>query len=118
MPEKGKIIQVLGPVVDVQFDQGELPAINDALTVQNGDEQQVMEVSQHIGNNAVRCIMLSTSEGLSRGMEVTATGSGIKEMCIRDRAYASGFTGIGWNRIYFFDDNPGSICGVLFSQAA
>lgn len=78
MPEKGKIIQVLGPVVDVQFDQGELPAINDALTVQNGDEQQVMEVSQHIGNNAVRCIMLSTSEGLSRGMEVTATGSGIK----------------------------------------
>ena len=74
----GKIIQVLGPVVDVEFENQELPAIRDALEVQNGDKKCVMEVAQHIGNHVVRCIMLEASEGLHRDMEVTAEGSGIK----------------------------------------
>ena len=75
---KGKIVQVMGPVVDVIFENGELPAIKDALAVENNGKKSVMEVSQHIGNDTVRCIMLSASEGLCRDMEVTATGAGIK----------------------------------------
>ncbi len=76
---KGKIVQVLGPVVDVEFLEGsELPAIKDALEVNNEGKRCVMEVAQHMGNGTVRCIMLASSEGLSRDMEVTATGDGIK----------------------------------------
>ena len=78
MSNKGKIIQVMGPVVDVKFEDENLPAIRDALEVNNGDKKCVMEVAQHIGNDTVRCIMLASSEGLCRDMEVTATGSGIK----------------------------------------
>ena len=76
--EKGKIAQVMGPVVDVAFDNY-LPLINEALKVTDDDGQQrVMEVSKHMGNHVVRCILLDGSEGLSRGMEVEATGSCIK----------------------------------------
>ncbi len=74
----GKIIQVLGPVVDVVFEDNDLPAIKDALEVTNEGKRLVMEVASHIGNNTVRCIMLASSEGLSRDMEVTATGKGIQ----------------------------------------
>ena len=74
----GKIVQALGPVVDVEFEDNDLPYIKDALVVHNGDEKCVMEVAQQVGNNTVRCIMLASSEGLHRDMEVIATGSGIK----------------------------------------
>ena len=73
---KGKIIQIMGPVVDVAFPD-ELPAIKEALEVQLDGKRLVMEVSQHIGNNCVRCIMLATSDGLCKDMEVVATGSSI-----------------------------------------
>lgn len=73
----GKIVQVMGPVVDVLFEDNDLPAIKDALEVDNNGKNCVMEVAQHIGNNVVRCIMLAPSEGLHRDMEVRATGSGI-----------------------------------------
>lgn len=73
---KGKIIQVMGPVVDVEFPD-ELPKIKDALQVEMDGKRLVMEVSQHIGNNCVRCIMLAASEGLCKDMEVVATGSSI-----------------------------------------
>ena len=76
--KKGKIVQVMGPVVDVEFPDNDLPYIKDALEVDNHGKKCVMEVAQHVGNNTVRCIMLSASEGLSRDMEVVATGSGIK----------------------------------------
>lgn len=60
--EKGKIVQIMGPVVDVEFPQNALPAIKDALTVENNGKKLVMEVAQHIGNNTVRCIMLASSD--------------------------------------------------------
>lgn len=75
---KGKIVQVMGPVVDVEFENGDLPYIKDALEVMNDGTRCVMEVAQHIGQNTVRCIMLASSEGLCRDMEVTATGRGIE----------------------------------------
>ena len=69
----------MGPVVDVEFNsREELPFIKDALEVDNGGKRCVMEVAQHVGNNIARCIMLASSEGLQKGMEVTATGAGIK----------------------------------------
>ena len=74
----GKIVQVMGPVVDVEFKDGQLPNIQDALKVDNGGKECVMEVSQHMGNHIVRCIMLAASEGLCRDMEVEATGKGIQ----------------------------------------
>jgi F-type H+-transporting ATPase subunit beta len=79
MENIGKIVQVSGPVVDVEFADGSsLPAIKDALYVINDGKKCVMEVSQHIGHNVVRCIMLAASEGLCRDMEVVSTGSGIQ----------------------------------------
>lgn len=78
MDNIGKIVQVSGPVVDVEFENGELPSIKDALYVMNNGKKCVMEVSQHIGHRVVRCIMLAASEGLCRDMEVTATGKGIQ----------------------------------------
>ena len=74
----GKIIQVSGPVVDVEFEAGHLPKIREALTIHVDGQKRVMEVAQHIGNDTVRCIMLSGSEGLGRGMVVEATGNGIQ----------------------------------------
>ncbi len=78
MENIGRIVQVSGPVIDVEFSSNNLPAIKDALYVMNGDKKCVMEVSQHIGHSVVRCIMLAASEGLARDMEVVATGSGIQ----------------------------------------
>lgn len=74
----GKIVQISGPVIDVEFEKGKLPKINEALSVMLEEKQKIMEVAQHIGNNTVRCIMLSESEGLARGMQVTADGNGIR----------------------------------------
>ena len=74
---KGKIVQVMGPVVDVEFENQDLPYIKDALTVEVNGKKLVMEAAQHIGNNTVRCIMLASSDGLCKDMEVTATGAGI-----------------------------------------
>ena len=74
---KGTIVQVMGPVVDVAFPGPNLPSIKDALEVELNGQRQVMEVAQHVGGDTVRCIMLSPSEGLGRGMAVTATGAPI-----------------------------------------
>lgn len=78
MSEYGKIVQVSGPVVDVEFDNGALPRIKDALIVENNGCKCTMEVSQHLGGNTVRCIMLSSSDGLYKGMKVLSTGEAIK----------------------------------------
>ena len=78
MENLGKIVQVSGPVVDVEFEDSNLPSIKEALYVINNGQKCVMEVAQHIGHNTVRCIMLAASEGLSRDMTVVATGDSIQ----------------------------------------
>ena len=74
---KGKIVQVLGPVVDVEFPEGDLPELKNALTVDTPAGTSVMEAHQFVGDGTVRCFTLSPSEGLGRGMEVTDTGAPI-----------------------------------------
>ena len=75
----GKIVQIIGPVLDVEFKQGELPRIHNALEVrftEDGAEKKlVAEVAQHLGDNTVRAITLGTTNGLSRGLEVLDTGA-------------------------------------------
>ena len=76
--KQGKIVQVQGPVVDVEFAGSYIPPIKGALEVDNHGERCVMEVSQHIGGNTVRCILLTASEGLCRDMVVTDTEHSIQ----------------------------------------
>lgn len=79
MNNNGKILQIMGPIVDVIFETREdLPFMKTALEVQNDGKKCVMEVVQHVGNNTARCIMLGASEGLAKGMTVKNTGDAIK----------------------------------------
>ena len=73
----GRIIQVIGTVVDVEFPPDEMPAIYNALEVQVPDRRLVLEVEQHVGNNWVRCLALGPTEGLTRGVEAQDTGKPI-----------------------------------------
>ena len=73
----GTIQQIAGPVVDVRFAEGKLPKIREVIEAETDGERRVMEVSQHIGGDVVRCVMLAGSEGLYRGMRVTAPGRSI-----------------------------------------
>lgn len=75
---RGKIIEVSGPVVDCEFESGELPRIKDAVSVTVGSESRIMEAARQMGKGVVRCIMLAGSEGLVRGMEVETIEGGIK----------------------------------------
>jgi len=78
MNDKGKIVQVIGPVVDIRFDSNALPAIRSAIRITNSDgSPMTVEVAQHIGDDIVRCIAMSTTDGLVRGMECTNTGAPI-----------------------------------------
>lgn len=77
MYKSGKITAIQGPVVDVEFEKYNIPKLKEALSVDVDGHEKIMEVSQHIGDNSVRCIMLSESEGLYRGMEVKRDGNGI-----------------------------------------
>src|ERR1700754_574554 len=74
--QTGRITQVIGAVVDVQF-EADLPAILNALETQNGGNRLVLEVAQHLGENTVRTIAMDVTEGLLRGQEVTDTGGPI-----------------------------------------
>ena len=74
----GIVTEISGPVVDVRFAEGELPSINDALTLTANGHTYTMEVEQHLTGDTVRCIMMSGSDGLSRGLEVEALGHGIQ----------------------------------------
>ena len=71
---KGSVAQVMGPVVDVRFEAGYLPAINNALSMSIGERELTVEVSQHVGDNIVRCIAMSSTDGLKRGTPVTDSG--------------------------------------------
>ena len=74
---KGSVLQVVGPVVDVCFDEGNLPAIHNALTMNIGNKTLTVEVAQHIGDNTVRCIAMASTDGLTRETEVIDTGKAI-----------------------------------------
>lgn len=74
---KGIICQVVGPVVDIKFDPDNLPEILNKIEIQNGDNTVVAEVAQHIGDDVVKCIALSSTDGLKRGMEAVDTGAPI-----------------------------------------
>ena len=76
--EKGTICKVVGPVVDVRFPEGQLPAIYDAVRLEGGQGTVTAEVVQELGGSTVRCIALSSTDGLSRGCPVTATGAPIR----------------------------------------
>ena len=74
---RGVVSQVMGPVVDVRFDDGGLPSINNALEIPLKNKKLTVEVAQHIGDNTVRCIAMASTDGLQRGTEVTDTGAPI-----------------------------------------
>ena len=76
--EKGTISKVVGPVVDVRFPEGQLPAIYDAVRLEGVQGNVTAEVVQELGGSTVRCIALSSTDGLSRGCPVTATGAPIR----------------------------------------
>ena len=73
--DKGKVVQVIGTVVDVGFDQNQLPEIFHALELENEGERLVLEVEQHVGNSWARCLALGPTEGLARGVDVVDTGA-------------------------------------------
>jgi len=75
---KGKVVQVIGTVVDVEFPPDELPALFNAVEIQSGENKIVLEVQDHLGNNWVRCLSLSPTDGLARGTEAVDTGSALK----------------------------------------
>ena len=75
---KGKVIQIVGVVVDVEFNEGHMPAIYNALTLKKGKETVTLEVAQHLSENSVRAVSLSSTDGVSRGDEVTDTGTPIQ----------------------------------------
>ncbi len=79
MKNIGKITQIIGAVLDIKFTTGQLPEINEAITIKTGDGGNLtVEVSQHLGDDTVRCIAMGPTDGLVRGMEATATGAPIR----------------------------------------
>ncbi|MFA6807440.1 MAG: F0F1 ATP synthase subunit beta [Eubacteriales bacterium] len=79
MSKVGKVVQVMGPVVDVEFESDAMPEIYNAITINNVEKNMILtlEVAQHLGNNTVRCVAMASTDGLQRGMEVINTGAPI-----------------------------------------
>ena len=77
MPNTGTVVQVVGPVLDIRFPDGQLPNLNHAVTLKNGDRTIVAEVAQQIGDGIVRCVAMSSTDGLVRGAEAVDTASPI-----------------------------------------
>jgi len=74
----GSIVQIIGPVIDVKFDSGSLPKVYNAIKIDNKGVKIIAEVMQHLGNDMVRCVAMSSSDGLVRGMDAIDTGEAIK----------------------------------------
>ena len=74
---EGTVVQVIGPVLDIKFPDGQLPSLLNAIRVENGDRSLIVEVAQHIGDNVVRCIAMSSTDGLVRGAKAVDTGGPI-----------------------------------------
>ena len=95
MSVTGKIVQVIGPVIDIRFDSEHLPSINNAIKVKIDDQTSMTaEVAQHIGDDVVRCIAMSSTDGLVRGMECTDTGAPI-EVPVGDEVLGRMFNVLG-----------------------
>ena len=95
MSVTGKIVQVIGPVIDIRFDPEHLPSINNAIKVKIDDQKSMTaEVAQHIGDDVVRCIAMSSTDGLVRGMECTDTGAPI-EVPVGDEVLGRMFNVLG-----------------------
>ena len=79
MQEKhvGTVVQVIGPVLDIRFEDGELPALLNAIEIELGEHKLTVEVAQHVGDNLVRCIAMSSTDGLVRGAKAVDTGASI-----------------------------------------
>src|SRR3989344_1349631 len=77
MNKIGKIKRIIGPVIDVVFEEGYMPEVYSALIVMNGAKTLVLEVEQHIGGGVVRAVAMDSTDGLSRGIDVTDTGAPI-----------------------------------------
>ena len=110
----GRIVRIVGPVVDVEFPPDQLPAIYNALTVDAktlaGDLHLVLEVETHLPGNLVRSVAMSSTDGLVRGLEV------VDKMCIRDRQYIAPMAGAAIGEYFMYNgengqpataDNPG-----------
>ena len=74
----GTVVQIIGPVIDIRFEEGHLPNLLNAVEINEGDRHLVVEVAQHIGDDVVRCIAMSSTDGLKRGIQAVDTGSPIK----------------------------------------
>ena len=77
MQHIGKVVQVIGPVLDIRFEDGQLPELLSAIEIQNGDKKVVAEVAQHVGDNVVRCISMNATDGMVRGLDAVDTQSPI-----------------------------------------
>lgn len=73
----GKVVQIIGAVLDIRFDAEHLPSLKNAIIIKNGEKEVVVEVAQHIGEDMVRCIAMSSTDGLVRGMDAIDTGGAI-----------------------------------------
>ena len=74
---KGTVVQIVGPVLDIRFADDQLPELLTAIEIPHGDNTIVAEVAQHIGDNVVRCIAMPSTDGLQRGAEAIDTGASI-----------------------------------------
>ena len=73
----GSVIQVIGPVLDIKFENGNLPDLLNAIEIEKDDKKIVCEVAQHLGDDVVRCIAMSSTDGLTRGAKAIDTKKGI-----------------------------------------
>ena len=77
MSNIGTIVQVVGPVLDIRFPDGQLPNLLNAIEITHGGKKLTVEVAQHIGDNVARCIAMASTDGLERGIEAVDTGKAI-----------------------------------------
>ncbi|NLM74365.1 MAG: F0F1 ATP synthase subunit beta [Clostridiaceae bacterium] len=78
LKNKGKVIQIVGPVIDIQFESDNIPPLLNAIKIVDGDRVVLAEVSQHMGNNTVRCIALQATDGLKRNLDAYDTGAPVR----------------------------------------
>lgn len=77
MSNIGKVVQIIGPVLDIRFEKNKLPNLLNAIEIDNNGKRLVAEAMQHIGDNVVRCISMGSTDGLVRGCDAVDTGEGI-----------------------------------------